>query len=82
MLTIFAGSITDLTPFLTEERIPDHWEPRVRSRFGLSMAKFNMMTVIPVEKGVNTKKIEQLEAEGRANVDGGDPASAQTNGAG
>jgi hypothetical protein len=81
MLTIFAGSVTDLTPILTEERIPDHWEPRVRSRFGLSMAKFNM-TVIPVEKGVNTKKIEQLEAERRANVDGGDPAPAQTNGAG
>jgi len=75
MLTIFAGSITDLTPILTEERIPDNWEPRVRSRFGFSMARFNM-TVIPVEKGVNTKKIEKSEAEGRTNVDGGDPAPA------
>jgi hypothetical protein len=76
MLTLFAGSISDLTPILTEERFPEHWEPAVRSRFGLTMAKFNG-TVIPVEVGVNTKKIEQLEAEGRVKVDGGDPAPAE-----
>jgi hypothetical protein len=75
LLTIFGGSISDLTPILTEERFPEHWEPRIRSRFGLTMAKFNR-TVISVEKGVNTKKIEQLEAEGRVEVDGGDPAPA------
>ena len=63
MLTLFAGSISDLTPMLIEERFPDDWEPRVRSRFGLTMAKFNS-TVIPVERGVDTKKIEQLEAGG------------------
>lgn len=39
------------------------------------MARFNG-TVIPVEMGVNTKKIEQLEAEGRVKVQGGDPAPA------
>jgi hypothetical protein len=57
MLTLFAGSISDLAPILTEERFPEHWEPRVRSRFGLTMVKFNG-TVIPVEMGINTKKIE------------------------
>jgi hypothetical protein len=69
MLTLFGGSISDLTPILTEERLPDHWEPRVRSRFGLTLAKFNG-TVFLVEKGVSTKKIEQLH--------GGDPAQVQT----
>lgn len=76
MLTLFAGSISDLTPILTEERLPEHWEPRVHSRFGLTMMKFNG-TVVPVEMGVNTKKIERLEAEGRGQVDVGDSALAQ-----
>jgi hypothetical protein len=62
MLTLFGGSISDLTPMLIEERFPENWEPRVRSRFGLTMAKFNS-TVIPVEKGVDTKKIAQLEVQ-------------------
>ncbi|KAF3314584.1 hypothetical protein TWF173_004668 [Orbilia oligospora] len=62
MLTLFGGSINDLTPMLTEERFSEHWEPRVRSRFGLTMAKFNM-TVLPVERGVDTKKIEKEQAE-------------------
>jgi hypothetical protein len=63
MLTLFAGSVSDLTPMLTEERFADNWEPRIRSRFGLTMAKFNA-TVISVERGIDTKKIEQLEAKG------------------
>lgn len=62
MLTLFGGSISDLTPMLTEERFSENWEPRVRSRFGLTMAKFNS-TVLPVEMGVNTKKIVQKEGE-------------------
>jgi hypothetical protein len=62
MLTLFGGSISDLTPMLTEERFSEDWEPRVRSRFGLTMAKFNS-TVLPVEMGVNTKKIAQQEGE-------------------
>jgi hypothetical protein len=74
MLTIFGGSIADLTPILAEERIPADWEPRVRSRFGLTMAKFQL-TVLPVLFGVNRKKIEQAEAAGTMKVDGG-PAPA------
>ncbi|KAF2420287.1 Cloroperoxidase [Tothia fuscella] len=61
MLTLFAGSITDLRPMLIEEKFPEHWEPAVRDRYGLTMAKFNS-TVIPVERGIDTKKIEQEEA--------------------
>ena len=66
MLTIFGGRIDDLTAMLTEERFPEHWEPRVMSRYGLTMAKFNG-TVLPVAFGVDTKKIaadtEELVAE-------------------
>lgn len=61
MLALFGGAVSDLTPMLTEERFPENWEPRDRSRFGLTMAKFNG-TVLPVEMGVNTKKIEKAEA--------------------
>jgi hypothetical protein len=55
MLTIFGGSIDDLKTMFTEERFPDHWEPRVLSPYGMTMAMFQT-TVIPVELGVNTKK--------------------------
>jgi hypothetical protein len=54
MLTIFGGRIGDLTPMLMEERFAENWEPRVLSRFGLTMAKFNG-TVLPVELGVKKK---------------------------
>jgi hypothetical protein len=57
MLTIFGGSVTDLTPMLVEERFSEHWEPRVMARYGLTMAKFNG-TVLPVELGINTKKVQ------------------------
>lgn len=62
MLTIFGGRIEDLTPMLTEERFSENWEPRILSRFGLTMAKFNF-TVLPVERGVDVKN---YKAEGGA----------------
>jgi hypothetical protein len=58
MLTIFGGRIDDLRPMLTDERFSDDWEPRILSRFGLTMAAFNG-TVIPVEMGIDTKKIRK-----------------------
>lgn len=57
MLTIFGGSISDLTPMLKDERFAEKWEPRILDRYGLTMAKFNT-TVIPVERGVDPKKFE------------------------
>ena len=62
---------------LTEERFPEHWEPRILSHFGLTMAKFNGL-VIGLEMGVNTKKIEKLEAEGMQEVHGGVSCQGQT----
>lgn len=73
MLTLFGGAISDLTPMLVEERFAEHWEPRILSRFGLTMAAFNG-TVIPVERGVNIKTIEELEASGKLQANTG-PAS-------
>jgi len=57
MLTIFGGLVDDLRPMLEEERFADGWEPRIRSRFGLTMAAFNG-TVLPVERGVNLKEFQ------------------------
>ena len=55
MLTIFGGRVDDLEPMLTDERFSEKWQPRILSRFGLTMAAFNM-TVLPVERGVDAKK--------------------------
>lgn len=60
MLTIFGGSVDDLTPMLTDERFSDNWQPRILDHFGLTMMKFNG-TVIPVERGVDVKKYQKGE---------------------
>jgi hypothetical protein len=57
MLTIFGGRVDDLRPMLMEERFVEGWEPRISSRYGLTMAAFNG-TVIPVEMGVKKAKVE------------------------
>jgi hypothetical protein len=54
MLTIFGGRVDDLRPMLTEERFSEDWQPRIRSKYGLTMAAFNG-TVLPVEMGVKKK---------------------------
>ena len=51
LLTIFGGRISDIYTFLTEERLPDHWESRVRDQMGLTMIAFNR-TVFGVELGI------------------------------
>jgi hypothetical protein len=51
MLTIFGGRIDDIRSVLLDERLPDGWESRVRTRFGLTFGTFNW-TVFRVENGV------------------------------
>ncbi|KAI0356955.1 Cloroperoxidase [Trametes cingulata] len=51
LLTIFGGKLNDVRPLLSEERIPDGWEPRVRHQMGLTMLEFNC-TVLPVELNI------------------------------
>lgn len=67
MLTIFGGRVDDLRPMLLEERFSDSWEPRIRSRFGLTMAAFNG-TVLPVERGVDTDAYIK-KTQGQCTVD-------------
>ena len=78
LLTIFGGRIDDLRPFLTEERIPDGWEPRIRHRMGLTIAEFNM-TVLPVELGIKEEVDGAIGAAGRARYQS-DAAPAATKG--
>ncbi|KAI9459320.1 Cloroperoxidase [Russula earlei] len=51
LLTIFGGRVSDIYTFLTEERLPDGWESRVRDQMGLTMFAFNR-TVFRVELGI------------------------------
>jgi hypothetical protein len=56
-LTIFGGRLRDIHTFLTEERLPQGWESRVRDRMGLTFFAFNR-TVFRVELGIE-EEIDQ-----------------------
>lgn len=51
LVTIFGGRLNDIYTLLTEERLPDGWESRVRDQMGLTMTTFNR-TVFRVELGI------------------------------
>ena len=58
---------------LTEERIPEGWESRVRKPYGLTFAAFNFV-IIPLELQTNKKAkelaaIAQNETTGTENQD-------------
>jgi hypothetical protein len=59
LLTIFGGRISDLYTFLTEERLPDGWESRIRDQMGLTMTTFNR-TVFRVELGIKEEVNQPL----------------------
>ena len=65
-----------MRPFLTEERIPDGWEPRIRHRMGLTMAEFNM-TVLPVELGIKEEVDGSIAAAGRERYEVGAPTRSE-----
>ena len=65
----------DLRPFLTEERIPDGWEPRVRHRMGITILEFNN-TVLPIELGIREEVDGSIAAAGRERYDGMHPVSS------
>ncbi|KAH8988121.1 Cloroperoxidase [Lactarius hatsudake] len=48
LLTIFGGRFDDIYTFLTEERLPEGWESRIRDQMGLTILAFNR-TVFRVE---------------------------------
>ena len=54
LLTIFGGKIEDIRVVLTEERLPDGWQPRILHPMGLTMAEFNQ-TALRVELGITSE---------------------------
>jgi hypothetical protein len=59
LLTIFGGRLSDIYTFLTEERIPDGWESRVRDQMGLTFFAFNR-TILSVELGIKEEVDQPL----------------------
>ena len=59
LLTIFGGRVSDIYTFLTEERIPNGWESRVRDQMGLTIFTFNR-TVYRVELGIEEEVNQPL----------------------
>jgi len=53
LLTTFGGRLKDIEIILTEERIPEGWEPRIRKQYGLTLAAFNT-SIIPLEFKTST----------------------------
>jgi hypothetical protein len=51
LLTLFGGRVSDLEALLIDERLLEGWEPKVRSRMGLTVGAFNA-TVFNVEWGI------------------------------
>jgi len=62
LLTIFGGRVNDLRSVLIDERFPGGWESRVRSRWGLTFAKFQF-TVLPLELSISERKYRAKLAE-------------------
>jgi len=62
LLTIFGGKIADLEPLLVEERIPQGWESKIRSRMGLTFLAFNR-TVLKVENGIKEEPVNASSTE-------------------
>ncbi|KAM6501172.1 Chloroperoxidase [Amanita muscaria] len=67
LLTVFGGRYDDIKVFLTEERLLDGWESRVRKVNGLTIAAFNTV-VIPVEFRT-ASKTKALVEEYKANAE-------------
>jgi hypothetical protein len=51
--------VPDLYTFLSEERLPDGWESRVRDQMGLTLLTFNR-TVFRVELGIEEEVNQPL----------------------
>lgn len=59
LVTIFGGRLHDIHTFLTEERLPEGWESRVRERMGLTMFALNKISM-PVELSIKEEVNQPL----------------------
>jgi len=48
---VFGGNAADLKTWFLEERMPDNWEPRLRTRFGFTIAQLNLRA-LQIETGI------------------------------
>ncbi|KIM40630.1 hypothetical protein M413DRAFT_446057 [Hebeloma cylindrosporum] len=63
-LTILGGRVDDLQSILIEERIPEGWESRVRSRRGLTFTG-SIFKVLRIEGGIDEKRYSAKLAAAR-----------------
>jgi hypothetical protein len=59
LVTIFGGHLRDIHTFLTEERLPEGWESRVRERKGLTIFALNRISM-PVELSIEAEVNQPL----------------------
>jgi len=59
LLTTFGGRLGDIYTFLTEERLPNGWESRIRDQMGLTIFALNR-TVLRVELGIDEEVDQPL----------------------
>ncbi|KAJ7190104.1 Chloroperoxidase [Mycena pura] len=62
LLTIFGGRVADLKLILREERFPDGWESRVRSRMGMTFFTLNR-TVFKLERGIKEEDYTKVKSD-------------------
>jgi len=77
LLMIFGGRVLDLKSILIEEKLPEGWESRVRSRAGLTSAKLNL-SVLPMEFSTRKEykaKLALQPAEGSSTTQPGQPTT-------
>jgi len=79
LLLFFGGNVSDLRTFLTEERLPENWETKARSKKGMTITSFNGL-VNKVEFGIDERRgLREMKASMGAE---GVHAHANVNGAG
>jgi len=71
LLKIFGGRVLDLKSILIDEKLPEEWESRVRSRAGLTSATLNS-SVLPMEyrtRKMLSAKLASQQAEASHDVE-------------
>ncbi|KAJ7722378.1 Cloroperoxidase [Mycena metata] len=56
LLLVFGGRVAELEPFLTEERLPEGFEPHILSRWGLSLLVFNL-NIFKIERAIKEEAV-------------------------
>jgi len=66
-LTIFGGRVDDIRSIVIDERIPDGWESRVRSKKGLTLTS-SIFKVLRIERGIDEEKYKAKMAPAAASA--------------